>query len=60
MSTWVELLFLNIIQNGKQESNPWPHGYMKSLPLGYCFDFIIVRVIIVLYYALGTDLVQTA
>jgi hypothetical protein len=37
----------------KQGSNPRPHGHQKPSPLGYCFGFVVVRVIISLYDVLG-------
>jgi hypothetical protein len=40
-------------RNSKWGSNPQPHGHHKPLPLGYCFDCVVVRVIISLYYVLG-------
>jgi hypothetical protein len=62
MSVWAEFCFFQRaefcffsmkFEMLKRESNLRAHGYRKRLPLGYCFIFVIVRVIMVLYYALG-------
>jgi hypothetical protein len=48
MSAQHGMIFLDETQNGAL-----PHGHRKPLPLGYCFSFVVVRVIISLYYILG-------
>jgi hypothetical protein len=37
----------------KRGLNPRPYGHWKPLPLDYYFSFVVVRVIVSLYYALG-------